>query len=469
MKIALIGDVHANLAALEAVLNDMAEKGVDMVISTGDYMGYGPNPEEVVQLLRHIEVMGVAGNYDLKVLKVKKKLRKWRRKRNPKKWDPFLWDFKELSPSAKEYLETLPRERRFSLCGKRFLLTHGSPQKINEALKPDTADLRLAELAEFTGAEVIITGHSHIAFSRKVKGTWFINPGSVGRPVDGDPRASYAILQVKPGYFHFSNYRVDYNIEQTVENLVKKGFPRSKGEMFIKGTSPEEVIINKEEETPLRDETLYTDSGEDCDSGEFRGGIQEDPLVRKAISFMEEKVPVHAPHCRQVARLSLSLFDQLLPLHGIGIEGRRTLELAAHLHDIGWIEGQKGHHKTALKIISEETELLPDENLRFSVASIARYHRKAEPDVKHSHFRELAEGDRNIVRSLSAILRLADGLDWEHLDNVRDILCEIDDSIVRLNCRADHPSEDEKERALEKGLLFEKVFGRRLSILWDQT
>ncbi len=468
MKIALIGDVHGNLAALEAVLGDMAEKEVDMVISTGDYIGYGPNPEEVIQLLRHIEVMGVAGNYDVKVLKIKKKLKKLGKKKNPKKWDPFLWDLKELSPVAREYLETLPRERRFYICGKRFLLTHGSPQKINEALNPDTPDLRLAELAEFTGGEVIITGHSHIAFSRKVKGTWFINPGSVGRPVDGDPRASYSILQIKPGYFHFSNYRVDYNIEQTVENLVKKGFPRSRGEMFIQGTSPEEVIINKEAELPLKEEIFYPDSGEDCDGGEIQGGIQEDPLVSKAIAFMEEKAPVHAAHCRQVARLSLSLFDQLRSLHGIGNEGRRALELAAHLHDIGWIEGQKGHHKTALKIISAEVELIPDDNLRIRAASIARYHRKADPDVKHAHFRELSDGERNMVRSLSAILRLADGLDWEHFDNVRDIFCEIDDTTVSLNCRADHPSEDEKERALEKGLLFEKVFERRLSILWDQ-
>lgn len=462
MKIALIGDVHGNLSALEAVLSDMAEKEVDIVISTGDYMGYGPDPEEVVQLLRHIEVMGVAGNYDLKVIKAEQKLKKKGRKKNPKRWDPFLWDLSQLSPEAKGYIEHLPMERRFSICGKRFLLTHGSPEKINEALRPDTPETRFAELAKSTGANVIITGHSHIVFSRKVNGTWFVNPGSVGRPVDGDPRASYAVLQIKPGYFHFSPYRVEYDVEKTVETMVKKGFPRSRGAMFIQGKSPEEAVFPEEPETASRKNPI-PDPNNIQDPNDFDREI----LVSRAMAFMEQNAPVHVPHCRQVTKLALSLFEQLSPLHGLGTKGRTALELAGQLHDIGWVEGQKAHHKTALRMISEAKDLIPDDGLRMITASIARYHRKADPAVKHGHFQELSEKERDMVRKLSAILRIADGMDWEHLDNVRDIHCRIEKDSVTLYCRVEHPSEEEKMRTLEKGSLFEKVFERRLSISWE--
>ena len=76
MKVALIGDVHANLPALEAVLADAHQHGVEAIWNVGDLVGYGAFPDEVVQILRQEEVLSIVGNYDIKVLKVKKKKKK---------------------------------------------------------------------------------------------------------------------------------------------------------------------------------------------------------------------------------------------------------------------------------------------------------------------------------------------------------------------------------------------------------
>jgi putative phosphoesterase len=452
MKIALIGDVHANLAALEAVLADLTNRGADIIINTGDYTGYGPCPEETVKLLMEKEAVSVIGNYDRKVLKVEQKLEEWKKRKRPEKWKAFQWAFEQLGPETRKYLSFLPARKTFVTGNKTILVTHGSPVSISEHLGKDTSDERLTELAHLVNADVIITGHSHEAFSKQVGTTWFINPGSVGRPGDGDPRASYAILQIGTGSFRIDHYRVEYDIEKTVAEIEKKGLPSSFSEMFLQGRNLDEV------------DPCVTDPHEN-------GNLsipEDDPAVQRARAYLEENAPIHASHCRQVAKLALSLFDQLLPLHCINKEGRLALVLAANLHDIGWVRGQKGHHKTALEMVLKAEEVIPDDRLRLMVASIARYHRKADPDIKHSHYRELAEKDRNVVKSLASIIRIADGLDWEHLENVKDIFCEVDDDTVNLHCLVLHPSEEERQRALQKGGLFEKVFERRLSVWWDQ-
>lgn len=461
MKIALIGDVHANLAALEAVLADLADRGADIIINTGDYTGYGPCPEETVKLLMEKETVSVIGNYDRKVLKVEQKLEEWKKKKRPEKWKAFQWAFEQLGPETRKYLSFLPARKTFVTGNKTILVTHGSPASISEHLDKDTPDERLAELAELGNADIMITGHSHEAFSKQVGTTWFINPGSVGRPGDGDPRASYAILQIGTGYFRIDHYRVEYDVEKTVAEIEKKGLPPSFSEMFRQGRDLDDV---DPPEKKTESDPCVTDPHEDGNPGI----PEEDPSVHMARTYLEESAPIHAPHCRQVAKLSLSLFDQLLPLHCINKEGRLVLELAANLHDIGWSQGQKGHHKTALEMILKAEEVIPDNRLRLMSASVARYHRKADPDTKHAHYRELAEKDRNVVKSLASIIRIADGLDWEHLENVKDIFCEVDEAAVTLHCLVHHPSEEERERALQKGRLFEKVFERRLTVSWDQ-
>jgi len=171
-------------------------------------------------------------------------------------------------------------------------------------------------------------------------------------------------------------------------------------------------------------------------------------------------------HSLQVTRLALRLFDDLTSLHRLGEEERFQLQLAGLLHDIGWIEGWKKHHKSSLNIILTSA-MLPFENRdRLMIGSICRYHRRALPNAKHDHFAALAEKDRQIVTRLAAILRVADGLDRTHRDLVRDLKAEVNAKTICISCRCTDPAEDEQREALNKGNLIEKTFHRKLTIQW---
>ena len=459
MRIALIGDVHANMAALDTVMADIDRRGTDIVINTGDYTGYGPFPDETVKYLMKTESVGVIGNYDKKVLKAGRKQEEWKGRKREEKRKSFLWALKHLGPESLEYLSSLPERKRFRICGKTVLLTHGSPERMDEHLGPDTPKKRLEELTYSADADIVIVGHSHKPFARKVKGIWFINPGSVGRPDDGDPRASYAILNIKAGYFRIDHYRVKYDVERTVEAIGEKGLPEAFAKMFAEGVNLDEAVLLHEPWTEM-----LSGDPHDRDDPPLCNGKSS---LEKAETLMDEKAPTHASHCRQTAWIALALFDQLMPIHSLDDDDRLALELGANLHDIGWPEGQANHHKTAFKIIRKVKGIIPDDRIRLMAALIARYHRGPDPDTKHSRFGKLSADDRKAVEFMSSLMRIADGLDWDHVGNVKSIACETDEEKVTLRCSAQDPTEAEKIRVLEKGNLFEKITGRKLYILWD--
>ena len=241
MKIALIGDVHANLPALEAVLAHAHHQGVEAIWNSGDFLGYGAFPDEVVVRLRAEGALSIIGNYDLKVLKFPKQKEKWGKSKHPQKYLAFQWAYEHLSKENRKYLRSLPEEIRLEVGGKNILLTHGSPASNEEALTPDTPDERLRELAAIK-ADVIICGHSHQAFARQVDGTWFINPGSVGRPDDGDPRTAYAILQIGPDLFQVEHFRLKYDVDRAVKAIRENGLPEAFAQMVIRGYDLDTVV-----------------------------------------------------------------------------------------------------------------------------------------------------------------------------------------------------------------------------------
>ena len=251
MKLALTGDVHANLPALEAVLDHAHQQGVEGIWNIGDFVGYGAFPDEVVKRLIKEKALSIIGNYDLKVLKYPKKKKKWRKSKMPQKWFAFKWAYENLSKKSRKYLRSLPEEIRLTEAGKHILLTHGSPASNEEHLTPDTPEQRLRELAgmtaseKLTRADVIICGHSHREFVRQVDATWFINTGSVGRPDDGDPRTCYAILQLESEGMHVEHYRLEYDVGRAVSAIRAKGLPEVFAQMLIQGRDLETVLDNQ--------------------------------------------------------------------------------------------------------------------------------------------------------------------------------------------------------------------------------
>ncbi len=235
MKAALIGDVHANLPALEAVLRHARQRGAATFWNIGDFIGYNAFPEEVVQRLMQPAVISIAGNYDRKVLKAERKQEKWLKSKAPEKVLSFVWSYQQLSPESRAFLSQLPGERRLEAEGWQVLLVHGSPYSMDEHLLPDTPEERLVELAGMARAQIVVCGHSHRAFVRRAAGVWFINTGSVGRPDDGDPRACYALLDLRPEQLAVVHYRVEYDLQRAVAAIHARGLPEDFAQMIIQG------------------------------------------------------------------------------------------------------------------------------------------------------------------------------------------------------------------------------------------
>jgi exopolyphosphatase/guanosine-5'-triphosphate,3'-diphosphate pyrophosphatase len=169
-------------------------------------------------------------------------------------------------------------------------------------------------------------------------------------------------------------------------------------------------------------------------------------------------------HGRHVARLALSMFDQLQSFHRLSREDRRVLIAGAALHDIGLFINYRKHHKHSLYIISQSDlpGLTPDEILL--AANVARYHRKGEPAQHHEAYMALDVAQRERVRRLAAIVRIADALDREHLQTVHEVRIRVDDGVAVLEALGGGDLLLEKWAVQRKVAFFEKVFDLRVKV-----
>lgn len=190
----------------------------------------------------------------------------------------------------------------------------------------------------------------------------------------------------------------------------------------------------------------------------------DDGSVLDAVVALAKTCESEYEHVTHVAFLTLRLYDELQSLHNLSEADRSLLEYAAILHDIGWVEGWKNHHKTALRIILE-TPMLPfTAHERLLVGSIARYHRKALPVMTHDHFASMCLEDRKKVQMLSAFLRLADGLDRSHCAKIRDLACKLQKSKIKILCSSAYPALEEMEGGYEKADLLSLMLDKEIEI-----
>lgn len=248
-RIAFIADIHANLPALDAVLADARQRGVTQILHLGDLVGFGPFPEATVRRIREDGITGICGNIDTETLMMKKKdCRKMAKK--SEKEIALCWTKKQLSKESQQYLSSLPREIRAAILGRTFLLTHGSPTSTTGRISSGTPDTELSGYASSTGADSIVSGHTHLPFTRTVGGCLFINPGSVGRPFDRDPRACYCIVNLDP--LSVCHIRVPYDIEAVVGALLEADLPGIFSVMITNGLSLEEARFHSEENNSVK-------------------------------------------------------------------------------------------------------------------------------------------------------------------------------------------------------------------------
>jgi exopolyphosphatase/guanosine-5'-triphosphate,3'-diphosphate pyrophosphatase len=169
-------------------------------------------------------------------------------------------------------------------------------------------------------------------------------------------------------------------------------------------------------------------------------------------------------HSRQDARLAVRLFDLTVDLHHLDDEYRDLLYCAGLLHDIGYVEGYWGHHKTAYRLITEANlpELTGRE--RQIVANVARYHRGARPKAGHKGFVALSAEDRDVVTALGSILRLADGLDRSHTDAVHDVDAWLEGDQLTILVDCPFGCSSEIWAGEKKGRFFGEVFGVQVRV-----
>lgn len=181
--------------------------------------------------------------------------------------------------------------------------------------------------------------------------------------------------------------------------------------------------------------------------------------TRNAALAVLRKYETDPKHAQRVSALAVSLFDQLRPMHGLGKRDRLLLELAALLHEVGNFIGAAGHHRHAFYIIAQTPILGLSDEERLVVANVARYHRKAPPDLSHEGYRDLDDRDQGRVRMLAAVLRVADALDHDHRQMVASVVAKTRGSELRLKVRARGDVTLDEWSVGNKGDLFREEFG----------
>jgi putative phosphoesterase len=218
LRVAVLSDIHSNLTALKAVLDDLPK--VDEILCLGDLVGYAAEPNEVVELVREGSIRCVMGNHDHAAVTGDV------HGLNELAAEAALWTHRNLKEENRRFLRSLPLEARLKLSGKTLYLAHGSPRDpLWEYVFPELPNSSLLEIVEGVEADLSLLGHTHVPMERKIFGKLVLNPGGVGQPRDLDPRASYMILELDGEEPAVQIRRVKYDIDLAAKKIRAAGLP----------------------------------------------------------------------------------------------------------------------------------------------------------------------------------------------------------------------------------------------------
>jgi putative phosphoesterase len=221
MRIAFLADIHSNLPALEAVRADLQLMVPDLVYLGGDQINRCPWPNEVMALVNDEVWPAIYGNHELVVLEIG----------SPqlapvfndqRRFADLYWTREQIRPEYLKQMEEMPAERLIKIEGApSILLMHGLRGNPFEGFYPDMSDEQIR--AKLTGIdeEVVVSAHTHRPLARQVGAKQVFNPGSVGMPYNGDPRAQYLLLDFDGSEWQPLFRRIDYD-----RGLVREAFDR---------------------------------------------------------------------------------------------------------------------------------------------------------------------------------------------------------------------------------------------------
>ena len=190
-RIAVLSDIHGNLVALQAVLAEIAQLGIPRVIVAGDMIGFGPNPDAVVDLLVERGAEMIRGNHEQDYVAVYDTAARPVEWQTSPRWGNLRWTLERLGPERRAFLARLPDQIRLD---DFTLVVHGSPRSARDAVLAETPTPELEAMFAGDPARLVLMGHTHRSLVRDIASRRLVNVGSVGMPLDGDPRAGYAVL-----------------------------------------------------------------------------------------------------------------------------------------------------------------------------------------------------------------------------------------------------------------------------------
>jgi putative phosphoesterase len=219
LRIVVISDIHSNLEAFVAVIASLPP--YDDLVFLGDLVGYGPQPNEVVEQLRQLRPsVALVGNHDYAVTTG-----------DTSGFSPHAevaveWTRRQIKQGTVDYLSSLQQSAKINLNNTGLALFHGSPSDpLSEYIFPWIDHQSAKGIIEEAGSPLVLLGHTHMPMLYSFDNEMLANPGSVGQPRDGDPRASFAILTLSEGKFSFEIKRVEYDIDAVASKIIRVGLP----------------------------------------------------------------------------------------------------------------------------------------------------------------------------------------------------------------------------------------------------
>jgi putative phosphoesterase len=237
LKLAILGDIHGNLPALQVAYDTALEAKAEKIYHLGDLGGYAPFVNEVVYFLIEHKIEGVQGNYDEAVAFDKEHCGcKYENDFQAEMAHlSFEWTKKHVTEKSKNYMKNLPFQLSLEIEGKKVKIFHATPTKNNlywYEERPDNFFLLMADKAQ---ADIMIYGHTHIPYFKQLNGKYFINAGSVGKPKDKDPRICVCLIDLNQDNIKLTFIRKEYDIKFVCKEIINSGLPYYFAEKLMKG------------------------------------------------------------------------------------------------------------------------------------------------------------------------------------------------------------------------------------------
>ncbi len=245
MNIAIISDIHGNMEALSAVLEDIKKQNIKKILICGDLTMAGPEPAETLDFImdyaQNNDVEIIRGNTDEMLVKATGESDDEYTPPNKIMAESLFYAQKLLKPEHIEFLKNLPPQKTVKVGKSSILMVHGSPRRNNEDILPGMDEQALKEIVNGVEEDIIVCGHTHLPAVYRVSYKAVINVGSVGRPFTEDQKACYIVLKFdnKSKDFRISLKKVEYDVESAAKKLAAQPFEGADklAQMLIKATS----------------------------------------------------------------------------------------------------------------------------------------------------------------------------------------------------------------------------------------